>query len=147
MGDVEHTVGESTRVVDATGICVLSAHDLGHVISQGAAEGQVHGGVMQGLGYALSEQFDLEQGVNLTDTLRKCGVPTADQTPEITALLVEVPHPDGPLGAKGFAEAPSLAIAPAITNAIFDAVGVRITDLPATRRRVLEAIQKTRTAP
>ena len=123
-------------------LTVIAAHDLGKVINWGAVAGQVHGGVVQGMGYALSEQFLVEQGVNITDTLRKCGVPTADKTPEIIPILVEVPHPQGPLGLKGFAEAPSLATAPAILNAIYDAVGVRITSLPATREKVLQAIKE-----
>ena len=94
------------------------------------------------LGYALTEEFVVEKGINLTDSLRKCGVPTADFTPKIIPILVEVPHPEGPRGAKGFAEGPSLATAPAITNAIYDAVGVRIYDLPATRRKVAAALEE-----
>jgi aldehyde oxidoreductase len=121
-------------------LTVIAAHDLGKAISPGAVEGQVQGGVMQGVGYALSEEFIVERGIHVTDTLRKCGVPTADQTPEIVPVIVEVPHPLGPWGAKGFAEAPSLATAPAILNAIYDAIGVRITTLPANRERVRKAI-------
>ncbi len=68
-------------------------------------------------------------------------IPDADQTPEITCAIVEVPHPFGPQGVKGFAEAPSLATAPAIVNAIYDALGVRITSLPADKKKVMQAIQ------
>ncbi len=125
---------------------VIAAHDLGHVLNRGSVEAQIHGGVVQGMGYALSEQFVVEQGINTTDSLRKCGLPTADQIPEVIPVLVEVPHPHGPRGVKGFAEAPSLATAPAILNAIYDAVGVRITSLPATKARVLQAIRETRGA-
>jgi CO/xanthine dehydrogenase Mo-binding subunit len=123
-------------------LTVIAAHDLGKVINRGAVEGQAEGGVVMGLGYALSEEYVIEQGINLTDTLRKCGMPTADQTPEIITVLVEVPHPEGPLGAKGFAEGPSLATAPAILNAIFDAVGVGIHDLPATKERIAAALKR-----
>lgn len=123
-------------------LAVVAAHDLGKVINWGAVEGQIHGGVMMGIGYALTEEFVVEKGINLTDSLRKCGVPTADFTPKIIPILVEVPHPEGPRGAKGFAEGPSLATAPAITNAIYDAVGVRIYDLPATRRKVAAALEE-----
>jgi len=97
---------------------------------------------MMGLGYALSEEFVVEEGINLTDSLHKCKIPTADQTPEVISAIVEVPHPEGPQGAKGFAEAPSLATAPAIVNAIYDAVGVRIHSLPATRQKILQALQE-----
>ena len=93
-----------------------------------------------GLGYALSEEFVVEHGINFTDSLHKCHLPTAAQTPEIVSILLEVPHPFGPQGAKGFAEAPSLATAPAILNAIYDAIGVRITRLPANRSAVRSAI-------
>ena len=89
-----------------------------------------------GVGYALSEHFLVENGVNLTDSLHKVRLPTANQTPEILPVIVEVPHPFGPQGLKGFAEAPSLATAPAILNAIYDAIGVRITDLPADKGKV-----------
>jgi aldehyde oxidoreductase len=122
---------------------IISANDLGKVLNQAAVEGQIHGGVVMGMGYALSENFIVEEGVNLTDTFRKCGIPAADVTPEIIPALVEVPHPEGPLGAKGFAEAPSLATAPAILNAIYDAIGARIHDIPADKQRVLAALKKT----
>jgi CO/xanthine dehydrogenase Mo-binding subunit len=118
-------------------LTIIASHDLGKVINRGAAEGQLYGGVMQGLGYALSEQFIVEDGINLTDSLKKCGVPLADTTPDIIPVFVEVPHQEGPLGAKGFAEAPSLPTAPAITNAIRDALGVRITSLPVSKEMIL----------
>jgi CO/xanthine dehydrogenase Mo-binding subunit len=122
-------------------LAVVSANDVGKIINRQAIEGQIHGGVMMGLGYALSEGFVVEQGINLTDSLHKCRMPTADRTPEILPVIVEVPHPLGPQGAKGFAEAPSLATAPAILNAIYDALGVRITSLPADRKKVKAALQ------
>jgi CO/xanthine dehydrogenase Mo-binding subunit len=123
-------------------LAIVSANDVGKIINRQAIEGQIHGGVMMGLGYALSEEFVVEQGVNLTDSLHKCRLPTADQTPDIIPVIVEVPHPLGPQGAKGFAEAPSLATAPAIANAIYDAIGVRITSLPADRKKIKAALQK-----
>ncbi len=122
-------------------LTVISANDVGKAINVQGIEGQIHGGVMMGLGYALSEHFLVKNGVNLTDSLHECRLPVADQVPEIIPVIVEVPHPLGPQGAKGFAEAPSLATAPAILNAIYDAIGVRITSLPADRARVLAALQ------
>jgi CO/xanthine dehydrogenase Mo-binding subunit/aerobic-type carbon monoxide dehydrogenase small subunit (CoxS/CutS family) len=120
---------------------VISAIDVGKLLNRDTVEGQIHGGAMMGLGYALSERFDVQDGVNLTDTLEKCGIPTAEMAPEIVPVIVEVPHPDGPLGVKGFAEAPSLATAPAIANAIYDALGVRITSLPADRAQLVRAMR------
>ncbi len=137
------------EVDEATGevkvLKVISANDLGKVLNRAVAESQIHGGVMMGLGMALSEEFIVEKGVNLTDSLHKVRLPTAADTPDIIPVLVEIPHPEGPLGAKGFAEAPSLATAPAILNAIYDATGVRIKDLPADKKRVLAALQAKQT--
>jgi CO/xanthine dehydrogenase Mo-binding subunit/aerobic-type carbon monoxide dehydrogenase small subunit (CoxS/CutS family) len=121
-------------------LTVIAANDVGHAINPGAIVGQIEGGVMMGLGFALSEEYVVANGSNLTDTLHKCRLPAADQTPQVIPLIVEVPHPYGPQGAKGFAEAPSLATAPAITNAIYDAVGVRIRDLPARREKIADAL-------
>ena len=123
-------------------LTIISANDVGKILNRQAIEGQIHGGVMMGLGFALSEEFVVEQGINRTDSLHKCRVPGADQTPDIIPVIVEVPHPLGPQGAKGFAEAPSLATAPAILNAIYDAVGVRITSLPADKKKVRAALEK-----
>ena len=120
---------------------VISANDVGKILNRVAVEGQIQGGIVMGLGYALSEEFVVDNGINKTKTLLQCGLPTAEMVPEITCAIIEVPHPFGPQGAKGFAEAPSLATAPAIINAIYDALGVRITSLPAKPNNVLEALK------
>jgi CO/xanthine dehydrogenase Mo-binding subunit len=121
---------------------IIAANDVGKALNPQIIKGQMAGGVMMGLGYALSERFQIEQGVNLTDSLHKVRVPTADQAPEIVPVIVEVPHPFSPQGMKGFAEAPSLATAPAILNAIYDAVGVRIRDIPADKEKVRVALEQ-----
>ena len=123
-------------------LTMVSANDLGKVLNRHAVEGQIQGSVVQGMGYALSEKFEIKNGVNLSNSLHHIQMPTADQTPVVISALVEVPHPDGPQGAKGFAEAPSLPTAPAILNAVYDAVGVRIRDLPADQKKILEAFKK-----
>ena len=123
-------------------LTVISANDLGKVLNQQAVEGQIHGSVSQGMGYALSEKFEVRDGINTTTTLNQLKMPLADQTPDVIPVLVEVPHPDGPQGAKGFAEAPSLPTAPAILNAVYDAVGIRMRDLPANRKKILDALKK-----
>lgn len=132
------------QVEEATGkvkvIKVLTVGDVGRVLNQRAVEGQQEGGVVMGVGYALSEQFKSERGRNLTTTLRQCGLPTALEAPDIVTVAVEVPHPWGPLGVKGLAEAPSLATAPAVANAIYNAVGVRLRHLPMTPERVKAAL-------
>jgi CO/xanthine dehydrogenase Mo-binding subunit/aerobic-type carbon monoxide dehydrogenase small subunit (CoxS/CutS family) len=134
------------RVAVKTGevrvVKVLTVGDVGHVLNRRAVEGQQEGGVVMGVGYALTEQFKSELGKNITRTLRQCGIPTALEAPEIVTAAVEVPHPWGPLGVKGLAEAPSLATAPAVANAIYDAVGVRLKHLPMTPERVKTAIDQ-----
>lgn len=120
---------------------LISSNDLGKVINPQIVKGQIEGATMMGIGFALSEQFIVENGINITDTLHKVRLPGADQTPEVIPVFVEVPHPISPEGMKGFAEAPSLATAPAVLNAIYDAVGIRIRDLPADKKKVLEAIR------
>jgi CO/xanthine dehydrogenase Mo-binding subunit/aerobic-type carbon monoxide dehydrogenase small subunit (CoxS/CutS family) len=122
-------------------LTIISANDVGKALNPQVIKGQIAGGVMMGLGYALSERFLIEKGINITDSLHKARVPTVDKTPEIIPVIVEVPHPFSPQGMKGFAEAPSLATAPAILNAIYDAVGVRIRDIPADKEKVCEALQ------
>jgi CO/xanthine dehydrogenase Mo-binding subunit len=85
-----------------------------------------------GMGYALTEKFVIEQGINKTNTLGKCRVPKIGMTPrKITTIFVDSPDPTGPFGSKGVAEIGMLAVPPAITNAIYDAVGIRVKALPA----------------
>jgi CO/xanthine dehydrogenase Mo-binding subunit len=122
---------------------IIAVNDVGKALNPQIIEGQIAGGVMMGVGYALSERFLIDQGINLTDSLHKARVPTAERTPEIIPVIVEVPHPFSPQGMKGFAEAPSLATAPAILNAIYDAVGVRIRDIPADKENVRAALEST----
>ena len=124
-------VDEATGKVLAKKIITVS--DLGKVLNTRAVEGQQEGGVVMGVGYALTENYKYDKGINITETFGELGLTTADEAPEIINRVVEVPHPWGPLGVKGLAEAPSLATAPAITNAIFDATGVRIFDLPVNK--------------
>ena len=121
---------------------VITVGDVGRVLNRRAVEGQQEGGVVMGVGYALSEKFDVEHGRNITQSLRQCGLPSAADAPEVITRAVEVPHPWGPLGLKGLAEAPSLATAPAIANAIYDAVGVRLQDLPMTPDRIKKALKQ-----
>ncbi|GFP24731.1 hypothetical protein HKBW3S25_00168 [Candidatus Hakubella thermalkaliphila] len=121
---------------------VIAAHDVGKAIHPRNVKGQMEGGVVMGLGYALREEFRLEEGRIITDTLSKCHIPTIRETPEIEAIIVEDSHPQGPYGAKGMGEVPMSPTAPAIINAIHDALGIRITELPATREKILQALEE-----
>ncbi|HUS70584.1 MAG TPA: molybdopterin cofactor-binding domain-containing protein [Anaerolineae bacterium] len=136
-------VDEKTGAVEV--LDVVACHDVGKAINPQNIRLQIEGSVMMGLGYALSEEFKMEEGWNVTDTLGKCGVPRARQAPHVVSSVVEVAEPNGPFGAKGLGEIASLPTAPAIINAIYDATGARVYDLPATKSRILEALGKSKT--
>ncbi|MBO9396970.1 molybdopterin-dependent oxidoreductase [Shimia sp. R9_2] len=116
---------------------ITAAHDLGRVINPLLAEGQIEGGIAQGLGMALMEEFVPGRTENLHDYL----IPTIGDMPEVVSYLIEVPDPEGPMGAKGLGEHVLIPTAPAILNAITDACGARLTQLPARPDRVLAAIK------
>jgi CO/xanthine dehydrogenase Mo-binding subunit/aerobic-type carbon monoxide dehydrogenase small subunit (CoxS/CutS family) len=116
---------------------IAAAHDVGRVVNQLDARGQIEGAVVMGLGSALMEEYL----PHLTPGFGEYYLPTALSTPEIETILVEVPSFHGPFGVKGLGEAAMLPTAPAIINGISRAIGVRVRSLPATPERVLEAIQ------
>lgn len=119
----------------------IAAQDVGRAINPAEVEGQIHGGVVQGIGWALFEgmAYD-ENGQLLTSTLMDYALPQSQNVPTITPLLVEVPSELGPFGAKGVGEPPVVPVAAAIANAIKDAVGVRMTQLPMTPERVFASL-------
>jgi CO/xanthine dehydrogenase Mo-binding subunit len=122
---------------------VWSAHDVGKAINPSSAEGQIEGGVMQGIGFALMEDMSVDaDGRILNLNLSTYLIPTAEDATEIEPIIVEHPYPEGPHGAKGFAEQPLMGIAPAVANAVYDAVGVRIRELPLTPERVWRALKE-----
>ncbi len=124
-------------------IKITAAHDLGRVINPTLAEGQIEGGIAQGIGMALMEEYIPGRTDNLHDYL----IPTIGDVPEIETILIEVPDPEGPFGAKGLGEHALIPTAPAILNAIKDATGAHITELPALPHRVLQAINAARAQP
>jgi len=117
---------------------IVAAHDVGRAINPQQVEGQIHGGIAQGLGLALMEEYLPGRSENLHDYL----IPTAGDMPEIEVIIVEDREPLGPYGAKGIGEPALIPTAPAILGAIRHATGVRITRVPATPDRVLTALQR-----
>jgi CO/xanthine dehydrogenase Mo-binding subunit len=115
---------------------VVAAHDVGKVLNPAGARGQVEGAVVMGMGFALTEEFI----PGITRGFAGYRIPTTHDVPEIETIFVERPDPKGPFGGKGLGECALIPTAPAIVNAIADATGVRITRLPATRERVLQAL-------
>lgn len=121
---------------------VAAAHDIGKVINPMGAEGQVHGGVAMGLGYALSEQIQLDSGRMLNPNFTDYKILTAMDMPEVVPIFVETNDPEGPFGAKGMGEMTMVPTAAAIANAVYQATGVRIRSLPITPEKVLNALKE-----
>ena len=132
------SVAVDTRLGTVKVTHITAAHDLGRVINPILAEGQVQGGIAQGLGLALMEEYIPERTENLHDYL----IPTTGDMPPIDTIFLEVPDPEGPMGAKGLGEHVLIPTAPAILNAIRHATGALITELPALPHRVLAAIRE-----
>jgi CO/xanthine dehydrogenase Mo-binding subunit len=120
---------------------IVAVHDCGQPINPMLVEGQIQGGISMGVGYALQEEilFD-DQGKQINPNLTNYIMPTSLDMPELDVQLVDNYDPTGPHGAKGVGEPTAVPTAAAIMNAIYDAVGVRITTLPATAEKVMAAI-------
>jgi CO/xanthine dehydrogenase Mo-binding subunit len=132
----------NTRTGEVRVLQVISANDVGRSINPLGLKGQVEGGVMMGLGHALTENFIVEGGFVVSDRLARYRIPSISQTPVITSIIVEHPTSQGPYGAKGVGEIVSIPTVPAITNAIYNAVGVRIDHLPVDQETILWEIRK-----
>ncbi|MEQ8696866.1 MAG: molybdopterin cofactor-binding domain-containing protein, partial [Bauldia litoralis] len=136
---VEIEVDEVTGKADATR--AWAASDVGRAVNPSNVEGQIQGGFAQGLGYALFEEMVWEDGRLVNPSLMDYKVPGVMDVPEtVTPIIVEEPEPTGPFGAKGVGEPALVGVAPAVGNAIRNAIGERLTRLPMTPERVLAAI-------
>ena len=138
---VEVEVDEETSEV--TVLRVVASHDCGRIINPTMVDSQVIGGITQGLGFALTEErvVDARHGVVLNANLEDYKVPTVADVPSIVHVRVDLPDPEANnTGAKGIGEPPLVPTAPAVANAVFDAVGVRIRHAPLSRHRLLEAL-------
>ncbi len=134
---VDPETGE-VRVLD-----YVAAQDVGRAINPAEVEGQIHGGVVQGIGWALLEGMIYDEtGQLLTSTLMDYALPQSQDAPTITSLLVEIPSALGPFGAKGVGEPPVVPVAAAIANAIRDAVGVQMTQIPMTPEHVFVSLRE-----
>jgi CO/xanthine dehydrogenase Mo-binding subunit len=126
---------------------VVVAPDCGRILNPLLVRSQVSGGVTQGIGFALTESqlLDADLGVVVNDTLEEYLVPTVADTCTIEHAEVDLPDlAANPLGVKGIGELPLIPVAPAIANAVYDAIGIRLRELPLTRRRVLDALEQIR---
>jgi len=140
------TVAADVEVDTDTGIVqvlkLTAVMDSGRIINIEGAEGQVEGGLIMGLGYALTEDFIHKKGIPMTRGFYQYSIPTFVDCGEIEVHFVEDSLGFGPYGAKGLGESPTVIAAPAILNAIYDAIGVRVYSLPATPERIIRAIRE-----
>ena len=140
-----------TQIIDVevdtdTGIVqvlnVYTTADIGKAINPKNVEGQIEGGTVQGIGMALMEEQVIKEGITLNPDLTGYLIPTSMDIPRFTTRLVENEDCEGPFGSKGIGEPATIATTPAIANAIYDAIGVRICDLPITSEKILKALKK-----
>ncbi|MCZ6859061.1 MAG: molybdopterin-dependent oxidoreductase, partial [Alphaproteobacteria bacterium] len=136
---VEVSVDTETGVVTVDKVWV--AHDCGKALNRLTVEGQIEGSVWMGMGQAMSEETAYYDGLMITGNLLDYRVPTIEDSPPIESHIVESNDPHGPFGAKEAGEGSLSGFLPALTNAVFDAIGVRCNDLPLTPDRVLAAIE------
>jgi xanthine dehydrogenase molybdenum-binding subunit len=140
---VEVQVDVETGQIDV--LQVIAVHEIGRVIHPVAVEGQIEGGIQQGIGHALTEDYivDLKDGRSLNAGFVDYKMPLSMDMPPIRTILLETaPDPGGPFGAKGVGEDPIIAIGPAIANAVYDAIGVRFRHYPITPEQVLDKLKK-----
>ncbi len=104
-------------------------------------EGQIEGGAVQGIGWALTEELKFENGNIVNPDFHDYKILTIKDIPEISPILIETIDPNGPFGAKGIGECAMVPTAPAVANAIYDAVGIRIKDLPATSEKIFDGLK------
>jgi CO/xanthine dehydrogenase Mo-binding subunit len=147
---LQYTYGAVTAEVEVdteTGrvqvLRMVTAYDVGKAINPISLEGQIEGGTIQGLGYALMEEMIHKNGVVVNPNLGDYYVPTSLDIPEMKTMIVEYPGALGPFGAKAIGEPPIVLPAPAIVNAIDNAIGVRMNEIPATPDRVLLALRRS----
>jgi CO/xanthine dehydrogenase Mo-binding subunit len=139
------------RVDPETGGVTVLAHaiaqDVGRALNPALVEGQMHGGTAQGIGWALLEELAYDENGQLrSGSFAEYTLPSAELVPPIDTLIVEVPAPDGPFGAKGVGEPPVVAVPPAVANAIAAASGARMRELPMTPMRVWTALRESEPA-
>jgi CO/xanthine dehydrogenase Mo-binding subunit len=120
---------------------LISCFDVGQAINPLSAEGQLEGGAIYGLGYGLTEEVILERGVTLTPSFSEYLIHTAMDAPEVQTIMIQSGGGAGPFGAKGVGEPSCVPIAPAVSNAVCAAIGVRILDLPLTPEKILRALK------
>src|SRR5699024_2139674 len=137
---VEIEVDMETGHIDV--LKVASCWDVGKVINPTLIEGQIEGAILQGIGSALYEELQLVDGHLLNKSFMDYKIPTVGDMPEMKLAFLENAQHDGPFGARGIAEPAMIPSAPAIANALFNALGIRVKEIPLTPERILEALKE-----
>src|SRR5690606_37617579 len=137
-------VAVDTETGEVTVLKSVAAHDVGQCINRAAVEGQIHGGVQNGLGYALSEEMLYKEGRLITPYFSEYLMTTAMDLPPVESIILESRSGLGPFGSKGIGEPSMTPVAPAVANAIADAIGVRVFEMPITPERIWRALQEAR---
>ncbi len=135
----EVAVDEETGKVQV--LKLIACFDVGRAINPLSAEGQLEGGAIYGLGYGITEEVILDKGVTMTPSFSEYLVPTSMDVPDVQTILIESGDGVGPFGAKGVGEPSVCSVVPAIANAVYDAIGVRILDLPITPEKIVRALK------
>ena len=120
---------------------MVSSQDAGFAINPMAVEGQIEGGTVQGYAWASMEEMQYNEKGNMNPGFVDYRVPTSADLPTVESIIVEIPAPNGPFGAKGVGEAPIIPTLATMTSAIADAIGVRVTDLPIKPEKIVDALR------
>jgi CO/xanthine dehydrogenase Mo-binding subunit len=139
-------VSVDTDTGEVTILKSIAAHDIGQCINRAAVEGQIEGGAQNGQGYALSEEMLYEEGRLVTPSFSEYLMPTSMDVPKVESIILESRSGIGPFGAKGIGEPAMTPVAPAIANAVADAIGVRIFEMPITPERIVKALREAQAA-
>jgi xanthine dehydrogenase molybdenum-binding subunit len=137
---VEVEVDQETGEVEI--LQLLAAHDVGRAMNPTLVKGQIYGAAYTGAGYGLSEEIQVRNGRVMNANFRDYKMLTAKDVIPVEPIIIEEPDGNGPFGAKGIGEPGLVPSAPALANAVYDAIGVRITDLPITPEKILSALRK-----
>lgn len=129
-------VGINPETGEVKALQVVAASDAGRVINPLGFQSQVEGGVVMGIGHALMEDFKVEDGIIKSDRIARYDVPRMQDLPEVVSIIVESKTSEGPFGAKGVGELVCVPTPPAITNAVYHAIGLRVDSLPVTKEKV-----------
>jgi CO/xanthine dehydrogenase Mo-binding subunit len=141
FGTIAMEVAVDIDTGDVDVLKMISCFDVGQTINPLSVEGQMEGGAVYGLGYGLCEEVILDKGITLTPSLAEYLIPTSKDVPQVETIMIQSGGGIGPFGAKGIGEPANVPPPPALANAVCDAIGARVYDLPITPEKILKALK------